>query len=141
MHFAHKIKKDNLLKDTTVFLLSDHGVGMPSIYFSTEFYKKEINLPMLLIIINDRKNISYEDQYKYIYENQQTFITPFDIYNTLGNIIYGNLYYKIENKTKDKNSCKSIYGKSLFEKINQKERKPSKYLYLGSYGISKSECK
>ena len=140
-NFVNNLFNDNLLKDTTVFLLSDHGVGMPSIYFSTEFYKKEINLPMLLIIINDRKNISYEDQYKYIYENQQTFITPFDIYNTLGNIIYGNLYYKIENKTKDKNSCKSIYGKSLFEKINQKERKPSKYLYLGSYGISKSVCK
>ena len=140
-NFINNLYNDNLLKDTIVFLLSDHGVGMPSIYFSAEFYKKEVNLPMLLIIINDRKNISYEEQYKYIYENQQTFITPFDIYNTLGNIIYGNQYYKIENKTKNKNSCKSVYGKSIFDKINPKERKPSKYLYLGKLGFSKSICK
>lgn len=45
--------------------MSDHGVGMPSIYFPYDFYRLEEQLPMLYAIINDRKNISYEEQYKY----------------------------------------------------------------------------
>ena len=140
-NFLYKLYNDDLLKDTTVFLLSDHGVGMPSIYFSADFYKIEIHLPILLILINDQKNISYEKQYKYINENQQIFITPFDIYNTLGNIIYGNNYNEIENITQNKHSCKSPYGTSLFNKMNPKERYPMKYKYLGNYGISKYSCR
>ena len=140
-NFLNNLFNDNLLKDSTVFLLSDHGVGMPSIYFTTEFYKIEIHLPMLFVIVNDRKNITYEEQYKYIHENQQIFITPFDIYNSLGNIIYGNNYNKIKIKTKKKNSFKSRFGGSIFEKMNGKERYPKKYKHLGEYGISKKICK
>jgi len=139
--FLNNLFNDNLLKDTIVFLLSDHGVGMPSIYYSTEFYQIEIHLPVLLILINDRKNITYEEQYKYIHENQQIFITPFDIYNTFGNIIYGNKYDAIKNITENEHTCKSPYGTSLFNKMNPKERYPLKYKYLGSYGISKFSCR
>ena len=131
----------NLLKDTIVFLLSDHGTGMPSIYYSTDFYKIEGNLPILLIMINDRKNITYEQQYKYIYENQQNFITPFDIYNTLGNIIYGNKYKNIDDNSKNSNNFKSHYGTSLFEKMYSKKRYPKKYRYLGLKGIARYACK
>ena len=59
---------------------------MPSIYYVYDFFTAEIYLPSFFVIINDRKNISYEKQNKYIQENQQTFITAFDIYNTSGNI-------------------------------------------------------
>jgi hypothetical protein len=54
---------DNLLKDSSIFLLSDHGVGIQSIYYMFDFYIYESNLPMLYVIINDRKNVSYKDQY------------------------------------------------------------------------------
>ena len=37
---------------------------------------------MLYMIINDRKNSTYEKQYNNIYENQQTFITGFNRFNT-----------------------------------------------------------
>ena len=73
--FLINLFNHHLLKNTTIILLSDHGTGMPSIYYSTDFFKIEKNLPILLILINDRKNISYEEQYKHIYENQQNFIT------------------------------------------------------------------
>ena len=139
-NFLNNLFNNNLLKDTTIFLLSDHGVGMPSLYYPTDFYQREIDLPTLLLIINDRKNITYEEQYKYIYENQQIFITPFDIFNTLGNIIYGNNYNVIENNTLERITCKSPYGKSLFDKINPKQRYPMKYKYLGIYGISNNSC-
>ena len=114
---------------------------MPSIYYSTDFFKIEANLPILLILVNDRKNISYEEQYKYIYENQQNFITAFDIFNTLGNIIYGDKYKTIENISKNNNTCKSPYGISLFNKINSKKRNPNKYKNLVVRGISKNSCK
>ena len=112
---------------------------MPSIYFNFDFYKIEQYLPMLLILTNDRKNIPYEKQYKYMHENQQTLITGFDIYNTFGNIIYGDNYKSIKTLTKRKHTCKSKYGISLFDKINPKERHISKYKRLGR--ISDRSCK
>ena len=122
---------DNLLKNTSIILMSDHGVGMPSIYFPYDFYRIERKLPMLYMIINDRKNISYEEQYKNIYENQQTFITGFDIYNTIGNLIFGDKYKNIKNKTDNHDTPKSPYGKSLLERINQEIRNPQLYLDAG----------
>lgn len=129
--FLNKLFNDNLLKDSSIILLSDHGVGMPSIYYPYDFYKLEEQLPMLYLIINDRKNISYEGQYKYLHENQQTFISSYDIYNTIGNLIFGDEYKFIKNKTEDNDTPKSQYGKSLFEKINQKIRTPQFYKNIG----------
>ena len=129
--FLNNLFNDNLLKDSSIILVSDHGVGMPSIYYPYDFYKLEEQLPMLYIIINDRKNISYEEKYKYMYENQQTFISSYDIYNTIGNLIFGDEYNKIKNKTENYDTLKSQYGKSLFEKINQKIRNPVFYNNTG----------
>jgi hypothetical protein len=104
---------------------------MPSFYFPFHFYKLEEHLPMLYMIINDRKNASYEDQYKYIHENQQTFISSYDIYNTIGNLIFGDKYIYIKNKTEEIDTTKSQYDKSLFDKINQKIRTPEFYKNIG----------
>ena len=126
-NFLNDLFNDNLLKDTTVFLLSDHGTAMPSPYYLTHFYSVERFLPMLYIICNDRKNISYNNQYKYIYKNQQILITGYDIYNTLGNLLFGDDYEYIQNKTNSKDTPKSKYGISLFKEIKSKDRKPKKY--------------
>ena len=123
--FLNNLFSHNLLKNTIVLLLSDHGTGMPSIYYSTDFFNIEANLPILLILVNDRKNISYEEQYKHIYENQQNYIK----------------YKTIENISKNNNTCKSPYGISLFNKINSKKRNPEKYKHLGLRGISITSCK
>ena len=72
--------------------------------------------------------ISYNKQYMYINENQQTFITAYDIYNTFINIIYGDNYEL-------KSTPKSHNGKSLFKRIDPKPRTPSKY-----YPMSKFAC-
>ena len=130
-NFLNNLFNENLLKDSSIILVSDHGVGMPSIYYPYDFYKLEEQLPMLYVIINDRKNISYEEQYKYMNENQQTFISSYDIYNTIGNLIFGDKYKVIKNKTDDKDTPKSQYGKSLFDKIDQKIRTPNFYNSIG----------
>lgn len=85
-----------------------------------------MHLPMLYMICNDRKNISYQEQYKYINNNQQIIITGYDIYNTLGHLIYGDKYYLIQNKTEKKETAKSPFGESLFNKIDSK-RSPKNY--------------
>ena len=126
-NFLNSLFNDNLLKDSTIFLMSDHGVTLPSVYFLYDFYKFEMRLPMLFIIINDRKNVDYNHQYFNINVNQQTFIAAYDIYNTIGNIVFGDNYTNIPNKTDTHDTPRSNMGKSLFETINQKERKPRLY--------------
>ena len=125
--FLNSLYNDNLLKSSSILLVSDHGSLVPSIYSLNDFYNIEMSLPMFYIIVNDRKNLDYNKQYLNMQVNQQTFITAFDIYNTIGNIIYGNNYSKIQTKTNKKDTPKSPFGKSLFEKINQKERTHDKY--------------
>ena len=107
-------------------------------YYLYDFYTMEYHLPAFFIIINDRKNVSFEEQYKFIQENQQIFITAFDIYNTIGNLIYGDKYDNIQNKTFKIDTFKSNLGISLFNKINPKERFPKKYSNFSS--ISESIC-
>ena len=129
--YFNNLFKDNLLKDTSIFLLSDHGLGIPSIYYLNEFFKYESHLPMLYLIINDRKNETYKSQYKYINQNQQSFITAFDIYDTIINIIYGNKF-----GTNEIIGIKSRHGQSLFTEINSKLRSPKNYT-----SMAKSVCK
>jgi hypothetical protein len=125
--FLNDLFNENLLKDTTIFLLSDHGTAIPSPYYMTKFYQTERFLPMLYIICNDRKNISYNEQYQYINKNQQILITAYDIYNTIGNLLYGDNYEFIRNKTFFQDTPKSMYGISLFKEIKTKDRKPNNY--------------
>ena len=82
---------------------------------------------MFYLICNDRKNLSYEEQYLNIRNNQQILITGYDIYNTLANIVFGDKYAFIKNKTKDMKTQKSELGLSLFNKINSKMRIPKNY--------------
>ena len=138
-NFLNKLFNENLLKDSSVILISDHGSGMPSIYYSFDFYKTELLLPMLYLIINDRKNISYQQQYKFLYENQQIFVTAYDVHNTIANLLYGDKYAYIQNKTINKNTPKSSYGISLFDEINPKARFPKDFKKIGN--IPEKFCK
>ena len=108
---------------------------MPSIYYLSDFFQIERRFPMLFIIINDRKNIGYNQQYINIHKNQQSFITGFDIYNTICNLIYGDNYINIPNKDDYHDTPRSPIGKSLFEEINQKKRHPRNY-----FGMDKGFC-
>ena len=119
-NFLNNLFKKNMLKETTILLLSDHGCPLPSLYHFNDFFLLEKYLPMLYLFTYDKKNISYFEQYKYIHENQQILITSYDIYNTIGFLIYGERYSKIKNKTFSINTPKSKYGKNLFSQINPK---------------------
>ena len=71
--------------------------------------------------------------------NQQTFITAYDIYNTIGNILHGDNYINLKNKTQSEDTTKSEHGISLFSKIDPMSRNPQKYSDLGF--MSRQVCK
>ena len=129
-NYLNSLYNDNLFKDSSIFLVSDHGLGIQSLYYIFQFYKLEADLPMLYVIFNDRKNISYNEQYSNIHENQQIFITAYDIYNTFHHLLYGDKYKYILNLTDEIPTPKSSLGISLFDKIDGKFRKSKNYEYM-----------
>ena len=128
--FLYNLYKEYLLNKTSILLLSDHGESLPSFYYIYDFYRIEYYLPMFYIIVNDRDNSTYNEQYKFINQNQQTLISAYDIYNTILNLIYGDNYNNIgikSNSKKCKKNPRSPLGESLFKEINQKNR--TSYLF------------
>ena len=125
-HFLYDLFLSNQLKNTTIFIAGDHGFALMGAYKLMNPKDWEIKnvMPIFIILIPDLKNKSYEEQYSEIYQNQQTLITPFDIYYTIRDIIYGKRY-KDNLLNKQKNE-----GESLFKYINTKERNCSKYLNM-----------
>ena len=132
-NFLNKLYNKNLLKGTSVFLISDHGTTCPSPYIISEFYHIERYLPMLYIICNDRKNISYDNQYKNINRNQQILITGYDVYNTISNLVFGDKYYLVKNKTEENETPKTQLGNSLFSRIDPLKRIPKNYENMTNY--------
>lgn len=125
--FLNDLFNENLLKDSIVMILSDHGCPMPSLYYFNDFFKYDDALPMLYILSYDKGNLTYDEQYKHLIQNQQKLITAYDIYNTIGHLIYWNSYKKIKNKEKShKDTPKTKFGKSIFTEIDSK-RVPSDY--------------
>ena len=121
--FLYNLYSDNELKDTTVFLAADHGFVLTGFYeiFNTDDYKIQFSLPVFILLVPDIENKTYEEQYSEIKKNQQTFITPFDIYYTIRYIIYNEKYKNLPlNGNKDD-------GESLFKYIDPKTRLCSKY--------------
>ena len=124
-NFLNKLYNENLLEDTTIFLLSDHGCSLPTVYYFNEFFQIEKHLPMLFIMTKDKENQSYYQQYNNIYNNQQKFITAYDIYNTLCYLMLGNNYYKKKNRNSNQ-IFQSNLGINLFDSINI-NRSPRNY--------------
>ncbi len=103
-----------------IFLMSDHGNGMPGIYdiLRSEDKKLEVLFGFLFLILP--KNSNYTEN---LIINEQRMITPYDIYGTFNNIIYSDL--------EKKKYPKSFKGQSIFKKINGKKRTCKKYSEFG----------
>ena len=123
-NFLNDFYKKNLLNDTAIFILSDHGNS----YFNYIYYYilksddslRERTYGTLFMILPSNKNIYKDYYYNNIYKNQQTLISPFDIHDTLIHIIFGNnTFYNRE--------VYSNNGDSLLSEFDGKSRNCSKW--------------
>ena len=136
--FLSYIFENNFLKNTTLILSSDHGLNILVLYklFQSQDQDIELNNPLLIIILSDKKDKSYEEQYENIYKNQQTFITTYDVYHTLKHIINGDdipiTINNIENNGEIFEPQKHFLGASLFNYINPSERYCSNYIDINN---------
>ena len=110
------------LKNTAIFIISDHGNHMPGIYnlFLSEQFETERVLGNLFLIVNNgnltltrNKLEEFKLFHRNVMINQQSIITPYDVYDTMVHIIGGN-----ENK----NKIFSQKGKSVFMEIDNSVR-------------------
>ena len=99
LKFLAEFYENGYFKDTAFFILSDHGNQMPFIYniIGSEDYDLERTLGTLFIVLPDKDN-NINDFYKNIINNQQIFITPYDIHDTLIHICYGTEKYDLTGK-------------------------------------------
>ena len=117
--FLNSFYQKGYLKNTALFILSDHGNHMPGLYnlFFSSQYETERLLGNLYIIINsdylfNQKRNLFRIFNQNIIENQQSIVTPYDIHDTLIHFIYGefpSVYY-------------STKGTSFFNKIDNSVR-------------------
>lgn len=131
-NFLKELFYSGQMENTTLFIAADHGyVGLFGVYkiLESKDWEAEYALPILIIVDCDKKNVTYEEQFGEIKNNQQKLVTPFDIYYTLSQNLFG-IKYKNEKNYKMFNN-----GESLFEYINPKYRTCSKY------NILKRECR
>ena len=123
--FKHFIDK-GYFNDTLLIVVSDHGNNFGSYYSLLEGEDKGIEglLPIFLILIPNKKIIYDSGLYNNLYENQQTLITAYDIYNS---IIFTSCsdYNDIDIKPKNafaKGDKYSWRGYTIFNLIDYKGR-------------------
>ena len=99
-----------------IFLMSDHGNGMPGIYDILRSEDKQIEILFGFFFLILPKKSEYTDNLIF---NEQRMMTPYDIYGTFIDIIYSEF--------EEKKYPESFIGQSIFKKINGKDRTCNKY--------------
>ena len=105
-----KFDRKGYLKDTAVFLVSDHGNNMVGIYniFQFEDYVLEKTLGTWFMLLPKKKEIDE----KFLEINQQRLVSPYDIHDTLLDM-FG--YHQ-------NNTIFSRKGQSVYKEVNGLER-------------------
>ena len=116
--FLNDLFKKKLLENTAIFFVSDHGNGMYGLYrdLQADDFLFERTLAFWFIILH---NFNRENEVKNLEENQQTLLTPYDIFDTLSDIVFDG-----ENMTVH---TRNDLGKSVFRNIDAKNRTCMKY--------------
>ena len=124
-NFLNDLYEKNLLKDTAILIMSDHGNS----YFNYVYYyifKSDDSLvertygTLFIILPSYKSNKKNKYIYNNIYKNQQTLITPFDIHDTIIHLIFGN-------NTSYNKEVYSQRGDSLLSEFDGKSRNCTKW--------------
>ena len=95
MNILDDLLKNGDLKDTALFLFSDHGHHLlsPLMLTPTDDLEIERIMPFFFLLI-PKKNNKYQNDlfldefYNNLYKNQQSFVTCYDIHDTMIHIIF-----------------------------------------------------
>ena len=94
-NFLDNLYKNGDLNDTVLFLFSDHGnhMALHLTLLPAEDLEIEKIMPFFFIILPKKsenyKNLHFLDEYyENLYKNQQSFVTSYDIHDTIINIIF-----------------------------------------------------
>lgn len=134
--FLNNFYDKGYFKDTVLLIFSDHGQHLngPLYLFNSQEFFYERTLPTLFLIIPNDEKLYKNNLFEKMKSNQQTFITPFDIYNTLIHLSSG------ENKEEyERNSIS--YGGSLFAELNYEERYCQSPIYKSLFNQIICRCK
>ena len=117
-NFLYYLFENKLLENTAIFFVSDHGNGMYGLYreLQADDFLFERTLAFWFIILHNFKN---KEEIKNLEENQQTFLTPYDIFDTMSDIIF-------DEEVEDVHTRLDL-GKSVFRKIDAKSRNCMKH--------------
>lgn len=108
------------LKNTAIFIVSEQGNrnnGLYDILGSAEF-ELEKKYGLFIIVLDWNDNFKNGNYHQNLIKNQNVFTTPYDIYESMMHIVFGNITY-IMKKDKQKNSYS---GESMFHEIHIGDR-------------------
>ena len=107
---------NNLFNDTFLLILSDHGTKLigPYTFMRPQDYVLEETLPALFFIMPNNEKFYENGMYDEIHKNQQVYLSPFDIHDTLVQLAYE--YEKVDPNLNSKK------GSSILSYINPMER-------------------
>ena len=116
--FLENLFNKNLLKNTAIFFVSDHGNGMYGFYrdIKADDFLFERTIAFWFMILHGYEN---KEGIQNLNENMQTLLTPYDIHDTLSDIIFDEVNMDVH--TRDN------LGYSVFRKIDAKNRTCMKY--------------
>ena len=137
-NFFFKLFSEKFSLNTTIILFSDHGQHLNLLLnlFKFKEYFYEATLPFLFLIFPNTQELYNESLYEQIKNNQQVFITPYDIYYTLIHIALGVKISEI-----NKNQSSNYYGESLLTPINYSLRYCESQIYDSQISSYTCKCK
>ena len=114
--FVNMFYTNGWLNNTFIMFMSDHGTHLPGPFtiINSQDYKIEKTLGTLFLMIPNDEMLYKNGMYDEIWQNQQTYVTPYDIHDTLIHLAVG------ENEKY--NFAYSKKGQSLLKYVDYNER-------------------
>ena len=134
--FIRSFHEKGYFDDTFVMIMSDHGLHLPGPWKSidSQDYKIERTIGTFMIIIPNEKRLYENGLYEALWDNQQVFVTPYDIHDTL--------MYLAAGKDQKYQNAYSKHGLSVFEPLDYAQRYcESSLLNLKDFKRKMCKCK
>ncbi|KAL4235829.1 hypothetical protein ACF0H5_004219 [Mactra antiquata] len=96
--FFTNLHKKNLIRNSVMFFFSDHGMRFGNIR-ETHIGKMEERLPFMQVVIPKWLGKKYPEIKNVLKVNQNRLSTPFDVYETVKDILYFDGFIKASSET------------------------------------------